>query len=116
MTSRPLCVGDPVTQHRRERARLTTHQQSRCQQGAETGKPLPGRSFNKERVMMQQVIILIVLLLISFAAYSQPIREGRDPLSPLYLYFRSKKSNVNREIRVETKYPTRLQSQRPQHL
>ncbi|MBC6229185.1 type I toxin-antitoxin system Ibs family toxin, partial [Salmonella enterica subsp. enterica serovar Newport] len=27
------------------------------------------RGFNKERVMMHQVIILIVLLLISFAAY-----------------------------------------------
>ncbi|EDR9396536.1 type I toxin-antitoxin system Ibs family toxin [Salmonella enterica subsp. enterica] len=39
--------------------RQATHQQSRCQQGA----------FNKERVMMHQVIILIVLLLISFAAY-----------------------------------------------
>ncbi|HAF6299787.1 TPA: type I toxin-antitoxin system Ibs family toxin [Salmonella enterica] len=61
-------------------ARQATHQQSRCQQGAETGKPLPreglkrespsrGRGFNKERVMMHQVIILIVLLLISFAAY-----------------------------------------------
>ncbi|EHD1810013.1 type I toxin-antitoxin system Ibs family toxin [Salmonella enterica] len=50
-------------------ARQATHQQSRCQQGAETGKPLPRKGFNKERVMMQQVIILIVLLLISFAAY-----------------------------------------------
>ncbi|OSK04283.1 hypothetical protein K802_10447, partial [Salmonella enterica subsp. enterica serovar Newport str. SHSN012] len=31
--------------------------------------PSRGRGFNKERVMMHQVIILIVLLLISFAAY-----------------------------------------------
>ncbi|EEE1154141.1 type I toxin-antitoxin system Ibs family toxin [Salmonella enterica subsp. enterica serovar Teko] len=47
-------------------ARQATHQQSRCQQGA---GPSRGRGFNKERVMMHQVIILIVLLLISFAAY-----------------------------------------------
>ncbi|EAW5083614.1 type I toxin-antitoxin system Ibs family toxin [Salmonella enterica] len=30
---------------------------------------MSARGFNKERVMMHQVIILIILLLISFAAY-----------------------------------------------
>ncbi|EAA8473900.1 type I toxin-antitoxin system Ibs family toxin [Salmonella enterica subsp. enterica] len=37
--------------------------------GLKRESPSRGRGFNKERVMMHQVIILIVLLLISFAAY-----------------------------------------------
>ncbi len=53
--------------------------------------------------MMKLVIILIVLLLVSFAAYSQPIRGGRNPPSPLFLYFRLKK-NQRQEGFINT-YP-----------
>ncbi|EAA7606786.1 type I toxin-antitoxin system Ibs family toxin [Salmonella enterica subsp. enterica] len=72
MTSRPFCVGDPVTQNRREKAlapdRPLTNNRD-VSKGPKRESPSRGRGFNKERVMMQQVIILIVLLLISFAAY-----------------------------------------------
>ncbi|EAX8471548.1 hypothetical protein DSN37_02755 [Salmonella enterica subsp. enterica serovar Kuessel] len=72
MTSRPFCVGDPVTQNRREKALapdrpLTNNRDVSKELKRES--PSRGRGFNKERVMMQQVIILIVLLLISFPAY-----------------------------------------------
>ncbi|EGM1790378.1 type I toxin-antitoxin system Ibs family toxin [Salmonella enterica subsp. enterica] len=65
-------MGDPVTQNRREKAlapdRPLTNNRD-VSKGPKRESPSRGRGFNKERVMMQQVIILIVLLLISFAAY-----------------------------------------------
>ncbi|EAT5999182.1 type I toxin-antitoxin system Ibs family toxin [Salmonella enterica] len=68
MTSRPFCVGDPVTQNRREKA-LAPDRPLTNNRDVSKGLNSRGRGFNKERVMMHQVIILIVLLLISFAAY-----------------------------------------------
>ncbi|AYG11559.1 type I toxin-antitoxin system Ibs family toxin [Salmonella enterica] len=72
MASRPFCVGDPVTQNRRDKAlapdRPLTNNRD-VSKGLKRESPSRGRGFNKERVMMHQVIILIVLLLISFAAY-----------------------------------------------
>ncbi|ECF3303875.1 type I toxin-antitoxin system Ibs family toxin [Salmonella enterica subsp. enterica serovar Nima] len=61
MTSRPFCVGDPVTQNRREKALAPDRPL--------TNNRDVSKGLKRERVMMHQVIILIVLLLISFAAY-----------------------------------------------
>ncbi|TQS66638.1 hypothetical protein DSB75_17260 [Salmonella enterica subsp. enterica serovar Typhimurium] len=72
MTSRPFCVGDPVTQNRREKAlapdRPLTNNRD-VSKGLKRESPSRGRGQNKERVMMKVVIILVILLVISLPAY-----------------------------------------------